>query len=52
MTEHVLAIVNGAAVNAGVHVTFHIMFSSGYLPRSGISGSPGSSVFSFLRDSP
>ena len=36
---HVLAIVNSAAVNTGVHVSFLIMVFSGYMPRSGIAGS-------------
>ena len=45
---HVLAIVNDAAVNIGVHVSFSIMFSSGYMPRSGIAGSYGSFIPSFL----
>ena len=45
---HVI-IINGGAVNIGVHVSFQIMVSSGYRPRSGIAGLPGSSVFSFLR---
>ena len=44
---HVLAIVNSAAVNIGVHVSFQIMVFSGYMPRSGIAGSYGSSNFSF-----
>ena len=39
---HVLAIVNSAAVNIGVHVFFQTMFFSGYMPRSGIVGSYGS----------
>ena len=43
----VLAIVNSAAVNTGVRVSFGTLFSSGYMPRSGIAGSHGSSVFSF-----
>ena len=32
---HVLAIVNSAAMNIGVHVSFSILVSSGYMPRSG-----------------
>ena len=44
---HVLAIVNSAAMNIGVHVSFQIMVVSGYMPRSGIAGSCGAlfSVF-------
>ena len=45
---HVLAIVNGAAVNIGVHVSFWSIFFSGYMPRSGVAGSYGSFVFSFF----
>ena len=55
---HVLAIVNSAAVNIGVHVSFSILIffkidlissevlisgSSGYVPSSGIAGSYGGS---------
>ena len=47
---HVLAIVNSAARNIGVHVSFWITVFSGYMPRSGIAGSYGSSVFSFSRN--
>ena len=47
---HVLAIVNSAAVNFGVHITFQIMVFSGYMSRSGIAGSYGSCIFSFLRN--
>ena len=38
---HVLTIVNSAAVNSGLHVSFSILVSSGYMPRSGIAGSHG-----------
>ena len=38
---HVLAIVNSAAMNNGVHVSFPIFVSSGYMPRSGNAGSYG-----------
>ena len=38
---HVLAIVNSAAVSIGAQVSFSILVSSGYMPRSGISGSYG-----------
>ena len=49
---HDLAIVNRAAVNIGVHVYFLMNVFSRYMPKSGISGSYGSSVFSFLRPFP
>ena len=47
---HELAIVNSAAMNIGVHVSFRIMVFSGYMPGSGIAGSYGNSIFSFLRN--
>ena len=43
---HVLAILNGAAVNIWVHVSFQIRIFSGYMPRSGIAGSYGNFKFS------
>ena len=46
----VLAIVNSAAMNTGVHVSFSISISSGYMPRSGIAGSYGGFIPSFLRN--
>ena len=46
---HVLAIVNSAAMNNGIHVSFSILVSSGYMPRSGIAGSYGGFIPSFLR---
>ena len=35
---YVLAIVNSAAKNNGIHVFLSILVSSGYMPRSGIAG--------------
>ena len=39
-----------AAVNSVVHDSFRIMVFSGYMPRSGIAGSYGGFIFSFLRN--
>ena len=47
---YVLAIVNRAAMNTVVHDSFWIMVFSGYMHSSGIAGSYGSSIFSFLRN--
>ena len=47
-SHHVLAIVNSAAVNNGIHVSFSMLVSSGYMPRSGIAGSYGCFIPSFL----
>ena len=46
---HVLAIVSSAAVNIGVHVSFSLLISSGYMSRSGIAGSYVGFIPSFLR---
>ena len=47
---HVLAVVNSAAMNNGIHVSFSILISSGYMPRSGIAGSYGGFIPRFLRN--
>ena len=45
---HVLTVVNGAAVNIGVHVSFCIMVLLGYMLSSGIAAWYGSFIPSFL----
>ena len=47
---HVLAIVNSAAVNTGVHVSFSVLVSSGYMSRSRIAESYGGFIPNFLRN--
>ena len=49
---HISAIANNPAMNIGVPASFHIsvVFFFGYITRSGITGSYGSSTFSFLRN--
>ena len=47
---HVLAIVISAAMNNGIHVSFSLLVSSGYMPRSQIAGSYGGFIPSFLRN--
>ena len=47
---HVLATVKSDIVNTEVYVTFHIMVFSRYMPRSGIAGLYGSTIFNFLRN--
>ena len=44
---HVIATINGAAMNNGIHVSLLILVSSGYMPRSGIAGAYGSFIPSF-----
>ena len=50
--QHLTIIVNCAAMNTGVHRFFWIGVSGllGYNPSSGIAGSNGNSIFSFLRE--
>ena len=45
----VLAIVNSAAVNSGIHVSSSVLVSSGYMPRNGIAGSYDNFIPSFIR---
>ena len=47
---YVLAIVNSGAMSIGVHVSFIIKVFSKYMPRSGIAGSYGNSIFKFWRN--
>ena len=49
---HVLAIVISGAMNNGIHVSFSILVSSGYMPRSGIAGSYGGFIPNFFKESP
>ena len=49
---HVLAIINSATMNIGVHVSLSILVSSVCMPSSGIVGSYGSSISSFFQESP
>ena len=47
---HVLAIINSAVMNIGLHMSLSDLVSSVCMPSSGTAGSCGSSVFSFLRN--
>ena len=50
----VLATVNSAALNTGVHVSFQIrvFIFSRYMPKSGIAGSSGNPLLRLLRSLP
>ena len=45
---HVLTIINSAVMNNGIHVSFSILVFSGCMPRSGIAGSYGGFIPTFL----
>ena len=47
---HVLAMINSAAMNIGVHVSLSDLVSSVCMRSSGIAGSYGNSISSFLRN--
>ena len=47
---YVLAIINSAVMNIGVHMSLSILVSSVCMPSSGIAGSYGISISSFLRN--
>ena len=47
-----MATINNAVMNTGVHISFQIsvFIIFGYIPRNGMAGSYGSSIFRFLRN--
>jgi len=45
---HAFAVVKGVAISIGVHVSFHIIILSKYMPMNGIARSYGNSIFRFL----
>ena len=47
---HALVIVNSSATNIGIHVSLSILVSLVCMPSSGIAGSYGSAISSFLRN--
>ena len=48
--DHVSPIINSAVMNTGVHVSLSILVSLVCMPSSGIDGSYGSSISSFVRN--
>ena len=49
---HVLAMINSAAMNIGVHKSLSDLVSSVCMPRSGIAGSYVQQYFQFFKKSP
>ena len=49
---HILAIMNSAVMNIGVHVSLSDLVSSVCMPSSGVAESCGSSISSFFKESP
>ena len=49
---YVLAIVNSAAMDIGVHVSFQIVVLCDYMLRNRIAGSYGNSAFSIFEEPP
>ena len=47
---YVLAVVTGVAMNNGIHMSFSILVSSGFMPRNRIAGSYDGFIPSFLRN--
>ena len=47
---HVLAMINSAVMNIGVHMSLSDLVCSVCMPRSGIAGSYGSSISRFVRN--
>ena len=47
---HVLAIINSAAMNTGVHVSFWIVVFSEHVPSSGVVGSYGNFIPNLVRN--
>ena len=47
---HVMAIINSAAMNIGMHVYFQIIIFFGFMPRSGMGWIKWYSIFSFSRN--
>ena len=45
---HVLAMINSASMNIGVHVSLSVLVSSVCMPSSGIAGSYGSYISGFF----